>query len=79
MNLFQDCRSIRQGSINDSDVVEDYRKEKTQFGSPQTSIMKKVGDMHQSMSMELGDMHQCNIFDDETFKCLIYQKCNYSF
>ena len=46
----QDCRSIRQGSINDSDVVEDYRKEKTQFGSPQTSIMKKVGDMHQSMS-----------------------------
>ena len=53
MNLFQDCRSIRQGSINDSDVVEDYRKEKTQFGSPQTSIMKKVGDMHQSMSMEL--------------------------
>ena len=75
-SFFQDCRSIRQGSINDSDVVEDYRKEKTQFGSPQTSIMKKVGDMHQSMSMELGDMHH---FDDETFKCLIYQKCNYSF
>ena len=53
MNLFQDCRSIRQGSINDSDVVEDYRKEKTQFGSPQTSIMKKVRDMHQIIRLEL--------------------------
>jgi len=52
LKSFQDCRSIRQGSINDSDVVEDYRKEKTQFGSPQTSIMKKVGDMHKIISME---------------------------
>ena len=66
-SFFQDCRSIRQGSINDSDVVEDYRKEKTQFGSPQTSIMKKVGDMHQSMSMELSIF-----FEDYNFKCLTY-------
>ena len=38
----QDCRSIKQGSVNDSDVVEDYRKQKHQFGSPQTCEMKKV-------------------------------------
>merc|ERR1712223_602527 len=40
-NTLKDCRTIRQGSINDSDVVEDYRKQKNQFGSPQTSGIKK--------------------------------------
>ena len=47
-------------------MVEDYRKEKTQFGSPQTSIMKKVGDMHQIISMEF------YVFEDKTFEQLTY-------
>ena len=48
-------------------MVEDYRKEKTQFGSPQTSIMKKVGDMHQIIIVELSMPVL-----DETFKWLTY-------
>ena len=40
--MFQDCRTIKQGSLNDSDVVEDYRKQKSQYGSPQVCTIKKV-------------------------------------
>ena len=39
-HTLQDCEIIEQGSVNDSDVIQDYKKENQHL--TQTKVAKKV-------------------------------------
>ena len=44
-HTLQDCEIIEQGSVNDSDVIQDYKKENQHL--TQTKVAKKVRSTNQ--------------------------------